>query len=108
MRMLDWITACFAVGVVVGMASGVALVWFGVELVSGPIVVAGGKIFESPNMRVVGVFSLGMAVGCFIAAGYCAWVLYSKYRDWRQWMRFNPPRSYWDVAQEAEEKREGR
>ena len=106
--MLDWITVCFAVAAVVGLASGVVVTWFGVMLVSGASETVGVDIVDSPNTRVIGSFSLVMAVGCFLAAGYCAWVLYSKYRDWRQWLRFKPPRSYWDVAEEAEEKRNRR
>jgi len=107
-RMLDWITVCFAVAAVIGLASGVVLTWFGVMLVSGGAATAGVDIVDSPNTRVIGFFSLVMAVCCFLAAGYCAHVLREKYRDWRQWLRFKPPKSYWDVAEEVEEKRNRR
>ena len=105
MRMVDWITVCFAVAAVIGLASGLVISGFGALLVSGAAATEGVDIVFSASSRVIGFFSLGMAVGCFLAAGYCAHVLREKYHDWRQWLRFKPPRSYWDVAEEAEEKR---
>ena len=108
MRMLDWVTACFAVGVVVGLVVGGVCTWFGVTLVSGVAVTAEGEVANSPYVVAIGVFFLTAAVGCFLAAGYCTWVLWEKYHGWRQWLRFRPPRSYWDVAGEAEEKRDSR
>jgi len=101
MRMLDWITVCFAMSVVIGLASGVVLTWFGVWTILG-------NEESNPLVCFVAAFPFSAAIGCFLAAGYCAWLLYSKQRDWRQWLRFKPPRSYWDVAEEAEEKRKGR
>lgn len=108
MRMLDWLTVCFAVAAVIGLASGLVFALIGWPLVSGSIVTPEGEVFDSPYTRIGGIFSLMAAVGCFLASGYCIWVLWGKYREWRQWLRFKPPRSYWDVAEDAEEKRKRR
>ena len=105
MRLLDWTTVLLVLGIVVGTASAAVLAWLGVALVSGPVGTMDGAVFDNPYTRMMGIFYLVAGIGCAVAAGYCTYMLWDKYREWRRWLRSKPGYSTWSIAKEAEERR---
>ena len=105
MRMFDWTTGLFLLGIVVGAASAALLAWFGATLISGPVVTPEGEVYDSPFTRTMGIFFLVAATGCALSAGYCTHILWDKYREWRRWLRSKPGYASWSIAKEAEERR---
>jgi len=105
MRLFDWTTALFVLGIVVGTASAAVLAFFGVGFVSGAATTVEGEVVNDPYIRTMGIMLLVGAMGCALCAGYCTRTLWVKYHEWRRWLRSKPGYPSWSITKEAEERR---